>query len=204
MAFSRPMVVGTVGSPRSRAANTCVGAGLQRRVVVHRQGEAGVGGGVFVGAVDGGVVGQGGQPAAGWSTSAPACLRTAARSPARTGCRRRRRCGRRRRSRRCGRSVWPPVSITSKRVSPSSTTSPSATSRSSGAMRVTSGGPDDGRAGGGLDLGVAAGVVGVPVGVEDQVERPAQPLQLAQDRRRRPGCRCRRSCPVASSRTRKP
>ena len=32
------------------------------------------------------------------------------------------------------------------------------------------------------DLGVAAGVVGVPVGVEDQVELPAERLQLRQDR----------------------
>ena len=42
---------------------------------------------------------------------------------------------------------------------------------------------DHGGAGGGLDLGVAAGVVGMPVGVEDQVELPAEGVQLAQDRR---------------------
>ncbi len=35
-----------------------------------------------------------------------------------------------------------------------------------------------------LDLGVAAGVVGMPVGVENQVEPPAQALQFGQDRRR--------------------
>ncbi len=41
---------------------------------------------------------------------------------------------------------------------------------------------DDHAAGGGLDLGVAAGVVGMPVGVEDEVQAPAQLPQFSQDR----------------------
>ncbi len=41
--------------------------------------------------------------------------------------------------------------------------------------------PHHGRAGGGHDLGVAAGVVGVPVRVEDEVERPAVGLQGRED-----------------------
>ncbi len=41
--------------------------------------------------------------------------------------------------------------------------------------------PDDGAAGGLLQPGVAAGVVGVPVGVHHQGQGPAEPLQLAQD-----------------------
>ncbi len=46
---------------RLRVGEDMVGAGLQGRIVVHRQGEPGVGGGVFVGAVDAGLVGQGRQ-----------------------------------------------------------------------------------------------------------------------------------------------
>ena len=41
--------------------------------------------------------------------------------------------------------------------------------------------PDDLCAGRGLDLGVPAGVVGMPVGVENQRQLPAQPAELAQD-----------------------
>jgi len=42
--------------------------------------------------------------------------------------------------------------------------------------------PHDAGAGSGLDLGVAAGVVRMPVGVEDVVERPARLLKLSEDR----------------------
>ena len=42
-------------------------------------------------------------------------------------------------------------------------------------------GPHGDGAGRRRDLGVAAGVVGVPVGVEDEGQLPAQPVDLAQD-----------------------
>ena len=74
------------------------------------------------------------------------------------------------------------VSITSNRVSPSSTTSPSVHRAVEGRDARHLGRADDGRAGGGLDLGVAAGVVGMPVGVEDEVQAPAGVLRRRQDR----------------------
>ena len=42
-------------------------------------------------------------------------------------------------------------------------------------------GADDGGAGGRGDVGVAAGVIGVPVGVEDQGQFPAELFQFGQD-----------------------
>jgi hypothetical protein len=152
---------------------------LQRRIVVDRQGEAGVRGGVFVGAVDGGVVGQGGQ----LGQRAPHLFgRALEQSAAAEG----------------EQGVADEGDVVGcvvigdvaqgvaagvdhlNRVSPSITCRPPRR-RSSGAMRVTSGRADDGRAGRRLEGLVAAGVVRMPVGVEDQVQFPAQFVELGQD-----------------------
>ena len=86
-----------------------------------------VGGGVFVAAIDFGVVRQVAQLHAAIATSAPACPRSRGRSRSRTACRRRRRACRRETNRRCGRSVWPGVSITLADNVPTLTLSPSRT-----------------------------------------------------------------------------
>ena len=76
-----------------------------------------------------------------------------------------------------------------RRPSPAERVSPSMTGRrprqhwSSGATLRTSSGPDDLAAGLGLEPRVPLGVIGVPVGVQDQVQpAPAEACELGQDR----------------------
>ena len=137
--FSSPMVTGMVGRPFSISPFCLHFARGQHRVVrLDGARELDVGGGVFVAAIEFGVVRQVAQLLERAPTSSPGCPRSRARSRWRTACRRRRRASRRAANRRCARACGPGVSITLAVSVPTFTLSPSRTVSSTAGILAAS------------------------------------------------------------------
>ena len=204
VARSSPIVVGTVASPAARSASTAASRVGDRRIVgLGGGGEARVGQRIFVRAIDRGFGGQRAEPLQRGVHLLGACPRTGGRSPSRTRCRRRTRRPRRGRSRRygpaCGRAL-PRLRRHDRRSGPCRP--PSARHRAFGILAASAAGAGHGAPVAALDRRVAAGVIGVPVGVPDLSDAPAARFGGGEHRsRHRPdrpprSRRCRRRGPA--------